>query len=281
MRTNQKLTERILDRPFTVKWQNDSSLTKYHNAIVSVEGLKDMPIKVDENFRIDSGKWEVYGQRQRAYLEIHYYDISKKLMELSGLSSDEIEVHLEKLKTERVMTVTNFLREFKPNYKNFNIEFCSFVKRHHLDARGDDKFYTFLIEALKESWENFYTGGDSYADRCCLFSSYQYLDKMDKDDVDREKWDDFMHHSPGGSDLEYGRFYSLDDLDKAFEKFESSLGKVEESIESKLAENFANELKNLQKEGLFENVKSFDLDFTGRGINIKLNEMAYKDDYEE
>ena len=52
-------------------------------------------------------------------------------------------------------------------------------------------------------------------------------------------------------------------------------------IESKLAENFANELKNLQKEGLFENVKSFDLDFTGRGISIKLNEMTYKDDYEE
>ena len=52
-------------------------------------------------------------------------------------------------------------------------------------------------------------------------------------------------------------------------------------IESKLAENFANELKHLQKEGLFENVESFDLDFTGRGINIKLNEMAYKDDYEE
>lgn len=52
-------------------------------------------------------------------------------------------------------------------------------------------------------------------------------------------------------------------------------------IESKFAENFANELKNLQREGLFENVKSFDLDFTGKGINIKLNEMAYKDDYEE
>lgn len=43
-------------------------------------------------------------------------------------------------------------------------------------------------------------------------------------------------------------------------------------IESKLAENFANELKNLQKEGLFENVKSFNLDFNGKGINIKLNE---------
>ena len=48
--------------------------------------------------------------------------------------------------------------------------------------------------------------------------------------------------------------------------------KMKESIESKLAENFANELKNLQREGLFENVKSFDLNFTGRGINIKLNE---------
>ena len=268
MRINQKLIERIMDKPFTVKWQDKSG----NEAIVSVEGLKDMRIKVDENFRIDCGKWEVYGQRQRAYLETHYYDISKKLMELSGMSSDEIEAHLEKLKTERVMTVTSFLREFKPKYKNFNVEFCSFVKRHHLDARGDDTFYTFPIKALKESWEKFYTGGDRYADRPCLFDSYQYLDKMDKDNIDREKWDDFLFHSPGSIHLEYGFFFSLRDLDKAFEKFESSLGKVEDSIENMLAENFANELKNLQKEGLFENVKSFDLDFNGRGINIKLNE---------
>ena len=95
---------------------------------------------------------------------------------------------------------------------------------------------------------------------------------MDKDNIDREKWDDFLFHSPGSIHLEYGFFFSLQDLDKAFEKFESSLGKVEDSIENMLAENFANELKNLQKEGLFENVKSFDLDFNGRGINIKLNE---------
>lgn len=47
---------------------------------------------------------------------------------------------------------------------------------------------------------------------------------------------------------------------------------MKKTIENKLAENFANELKNLQKEGLFENIKSFDLDFTGKGINIKLNE---------
>lgn len=48
--------------------------------------------------------------------------------------------------------------------------------------------------------------------------------------------------------------------------------KMKESIESKLAENFANELKNLQKEGLFENVSSFDLSFKGNKLNIKLNE---------
>lgn len=42
-------------------------------------------------------------------------------------------------------------------------------------------------------------------------------------------------------------------------------------IENRLAESFEKAIKNLQKEGLFENVKSFDLDFTGKGINIKLN----------
>lgn len=272
MRTNQKLIERILDKPFTVKWQNNLRQIEYNNAIVSVEGLKDMPIKVDENFRIDCGKWEVYGKRQKDYLESHYYDISKKLMELSGMSNDQVEVYLKNLKAEKVMTVTNFLREFKPNYKNFNLEFCSFVKRHHLDAHGDDKFYTFPIEALKESWENFYEGGDGYADRTCLFNSYQYLDRMGKDDVDREKWDDFVSHRLGDHSHLY--CHELQLLDKTFEEFESSLGKGEESIESKIAESFANELKNLQKEGLFENVSSFDLDFTGRGINIKLNEMA-------
>ena len=43
-------------------------------------------------------------------------------------------------------------------------------------------------------------------------------------------------------------------------------------IENRLAEAFEKTIKSLQKEGLFENVKSFNLDFTGRGINIKLNE---------
>lgn len=49
-------------------------------------------------------------------------------------------------------------------------------------------------------------------------------------------------------------------------------------MEHKLAESFEKTIKNLQKEGLFENVKSFDLDFNGKGINIKLNEGSYPGD---
>ena len=50
----------------------------------------------------------------------------------------------------------------------------------------------------------------------------------------------------------------------------------ESSVELALAESFEKTIKNLQKEGLFENVSSFDLNFTGKGINIKLNEGTYE-----
>ena len=42
------------------------------------------------------------------------------------------------------------------------------------------------------------------------------------------------------------------------------------------SESFEKTIKNLQKEGLFENVSSFDLNFNGKGINIKLNEGTYE-----
>ena len=50
----------------------------------------------------------------------------------------------------------------------------------------------------------------------------------------------------------------------------------ESSVELALAESFEKTIKSLQKEGLFENVSSFDLNFTGKGINIKLNEGTYE-----
>ena len=52
---------------------------------------------------------------------------------------------------------------------------------------------------------------------------------------------------------------------------------MKESIENKLAENFANKLKDLQKEGLFENIKSFDLSLKENKLNIKLNESNDKE----
>lgn len=55
------------------------------------------------------------------------------------------------------------------------------------------------------------------------------------------------------------------------------MNKIKESknsLELILAESFEKTIKSLQKEGLFENIKSFDLDFTGKGINIKLNESS-------
>ena len=52
---------------------------------------------------------------------------------------------------------------------------------------------------------------------------------------------------------------------------------MKESIENKLAENFANKLKDLQKDGLFENVNSFDLELKENKLNIKLNESNDKE----
>lgn len=67
--------------------------------------------------------------------------------------------------------------------------------------------------------------------------------------------------------------------DKAYDAWRSlnESTKNSRNIESKLAEAFDSVMKDLQKEGLFESVKSFDLDFNGKGINIKLNESNDKE----
>lgn len=45
-------------------------------------------------------------------------------------------------------------------------------------------------------------------------------------------------------------------------------------IENKLAETFEKTIKSLQKEGFLKEAKSFDLSFTGKSINIRLNEAV-------
>lgn len=268
---NKKLTERIMDRPFTIKDYGVYDRKKH--CFVLVEGLKDIYIDVYEDFRIDAADAEL-GERQKEYLSVHYYDISKKLMELSGMSSDEIEVHLKKLKAEKVIDIEDFLREFKPKYKKLIYYFGSFVKRHHLRRWYEAATDYFPKKVLEESWKDFYTGGIYYEERFCYFRPEAYLYTIGKHDVvDPNEWTEFVNRNISYSTTDRGsRCYTLQDLDKAFEKFESSLGKVEESMENKLAENFANELKNLKKEGLFENIESFDLSFKNNQLNIKLNE---------
>lgn len=236
-----------------------------------------MFIIVDEDFRIDVAGAKL-GERQKEYLSVHYYDISAKLMELYGMSSDEIEVHLKKLKAERNLDVEDFLREFKPKYKGLIYNFWSYVKLYHLKVGYDQ----YPEKFLKESWEEFYTGGSWNGKSFCHFGPEQYLYIIGKKDVvDPKEWSEFVDHNIGYY-LSSGtgpKYYDLEALDKAFEKFESSLGKVEESIENKLAENFANELKNLKKEGLFENIESFDLSLKNNRLNIKLNENEDESTY--
>lgn len=44
------------------------------------------------------------------------------------------------------------------------------------------------------------------------------------------------------------------------------------AIENRLAETFEKTIKDLQKEGFLKEAKSFDLSFTGKSINVRLNE---------
>lgn len=51
-------------------------------------------------------------------------------------------------------------------------------------------------------------------------------------------------------------------------------------IETKLAEAFEATIKDMQKQGLFENVQAFDLDFDGTNVKINLNESKVLDESE-
>lgn len=55
--------------------------------------------------------------------------------------------------------------------------------------------------------------------------------------------------------------------------------KPAQNVELALAESFEKTIKSLQKEGLFENVKSFDLSLKNNRLNIKLNENEDESTY--
>lgn len=51
---------------------------------------------------------------------------------------------------------------------------------------------------------------------------------------------------------------------------------MNKNLEATLAESFEKTIKSLQKEGLFENIESFDLSLKNNQLNIKLNEGTYE-----
>lgn len=326
----------------------------HSSAIVTVDNQKDVHIEVDKNFRIRCTDTK-YSEKRVNYLRRFYYQISEKLMELSGIDSAQIQINLEKLKSEikKGKTCEDFLKETK--YANFAENFCLFISKYYINIDGralyhdyDKEIAVYDIKDLKKCWKQFYNGDDLFGSyyRLCTFSAsdYTYLIGLNKkmDNDEQYEWYDFVRRNAGCA-IQIGKYevyYSLDRLDQAYKdytekyfgynpqdffiddnnelcmrggkvlgycnskkngrytgeiKFENDInenlkkavlnhfnsfgntkwrevGKVEESIENKLAENFANKLKDLQKEGLFESIKSFDLSLNRKGINIKLNE---------
>ena len=127
--------------------------------------------------------------------------------------------------------------------------------------------------------------------------AWRYFDDVEQEDIENYKYiikntadlrkaiddleEDFIH-GYGNSYFEISENYMEDLLNRGKtlvrvkkehkERVYIIRVKPAQNVELALAESFEKTIKNLQKEGLFENVSSFDLDFNGKGINIKLNE---------
>lgn len=127
--------------------------------------------------------------------------------------------------------------------------------------------------------------------------SWRYFDDVEQEDIENYKYiikniadlrkaiddleEDFIH-GYGNSYFKLSENYMEDLLNRGKtlvcvkkehkERVYIIRVKPAQNVELALAESFEKTIRNLQKEGLFENVKSFDLNFTGKGINVKLNE---------
>lgn len=127
--------------------------------------------------------------------------------------------------------------------------------------------------------------------------SWRYFDDVEQEDIENYKYiikntadlrkaidnleEDFIH-GYGNSYFKLSENYMEDLLNRGKtlvhvkkehkERVYIIRVKPAQNVELALAESFEKTIKTLQREGLFENVSSFDLDFNGKGINIKLNE---------
>ena len=127
--------------------------------------------------------------------------------------------------------------------------------------------------------------------------SWRYFDDVEQEDIENYKYiikniadlrkaiddleEDFIH-GYGNSYFKLSENYMEDLLNRGKtlvrvkkehkERVYIIRIKPAQNVELALAESFEKTIKSLQKEGLFENVSSFDLNFNGKGINIRLNE---------
>ena len=205
----------------------------HSSAIVTVDNQKDVHIEVDKNFRIRCTDTK-YSEKRVNYLRRFYYQISEKLMELSGIDSAQIQINLKKLKNEikKGKTCEDFLKETK--YANFAENFCLFISKYYINIDGralyhdyDKEIAIYDVKDLKKCWKQFYNGDDLFGSyyRLCMFSAsdYTYLiglnRKMDKDE--QYKWYDFARRNTGcGIRIgKYEEYYSLDGLDRAYKDY--------------------------------------------------------------
>lgn len=127
--------------------------------------------------------------------------------------------------------------------------------------------------------------------------SWRYFDDVEQEDIENYKYiikniadlrkaiddleDDFIH-GYGNSYFKLSENYMEDLLNRGKtlvrvkkehkERVYIIRVKPAQNVELALAESFEKTIKNLQREGLFENVSSFDLSLRNNRLNIKLNE---------
>ena len=134
--------------------------------------------------------------------------------------------------------------------------------------------------------------------------SWRYFDDVEQEDIENYKYiikniadlrkaiddleEDFIH-GYGNSYFKLSENYMEDLLTrgKTFvrvtkehkERVYIIRVKPAQNVELALAESFEKTIKSLQKEGLFENVSSFDLSLKNNRLNIKLNENEDESTY--
>ena len=176
-------------------------------------------------------------------------------------------------------SIENRLKEENMNKITYPFTLYSYMNESK-NERSEDLVYIYMEDDDDGWWES----------RCNLDDEEEFVIKSD-DDYDEAivALESLTSYDLGGENIFPDNFdeklfstgkapYTY--IDYEGKKYKCTMvAKPVQNLELSLAESFEKTIKSLQKEGLFENIKSFDLDFNGKGINIKLNENEYIPEY--